>query len=339
LTEPNERRFKKEGKTFKIRVDLKERFEAYCAERKIEQGDAAEEALSQYMDGRRKDKLKPETMRIIENLYEGKKCRSCNRDIKASETCWFGRDETGEGFIICVECHSNANRSNLSARKMADDYEEIRRLQVIKAQLIKENNELADSNNAMKDRQSNLPRLEELLEQLIKLEAGLLKLKEETEKEIGNLSRIAAKFLQEKVGTAKEQEWIATFPENIKKLNQKSEDIDKEISEVRKLRQEVQSEIRRGLLLPVPARNPRGRPGKIPLTVTVDPVKAGQRPPEEDFSSAYDPNNSARKESGQIWCEPDTLWVYPKKCELCKERNPSRWNECQQKKRKPEDSV
>lgn len=54
-------------------------------------------------------------------------------------------------------------------------------------------------------------------------------------------------------------------------------------------------------------------------------------------SSFLSPENSATQESvrdpatpheGQKWCPDGGLWVFPKKCEMCKEQSFAKWDEC-----------
>lgn len=58
---------------------------------------------------------------------------------------------------------------------------------------------------------------------------------------------------------------------------------------------------------------------------TSDP--AGQ----DSFERVRDPANIEQMRSGKVWC-PEGLWVFPNKCDRCKERTYAHWYDCQKEK-------
>jgi hypothetical protein len=62
-----------------------------------------------------------------------------------------------------------------------------------------------------------------------------------------------------------------------------------------------------------------------------------ETPAQETFDRprepCSDPSNSTRKNAGMVWC-PEGLWVFPLKCEKCRERSYAVWFDCQKQRYK-----
>jgi len=60
-----------------------------------------------------------------------------------------------------------------------------------------------------------------------------------------------------------------------------------------------------------------------------------EKPSEVNPNTIYDQNRGFDR-YGMIWCPDGGLWVFPKKCDLCKAKTPATWLGCSERKKREE---
>jgi len=296
----DESKKKRVQKNWRFSEDLATKFDETCTARGIDGQAGAEEAIRNWCDGRGKaskiDKS-TETMRRIQNKYDGKKCGNCNKPIPASASCWWAPNSP----LICEECHSNAELNSQNDPLL------------LKKDLI-----LQSYNQRIVEAKKLYYFLLNRINQASTREAApdLERLERDAQMAKGEGWRLLSLYLKDKIGSPEEKQFLQHLAEQLNKLDHLTQSIQQQRRQMNlnpKLTKNLKELLREAEALPEP----------IPVTV-------GQKPSqqEQDYSGAQDPNNTARKQAGQIWCQTDTLWVYPTKCQLCKERTPTKYNDC-----------
>jgi len=201
---------KRKMKAFRLPEDLAEKFEKLAKEQNRPEQECGEEAIKCWVDGRRKADKTSETMRKIQNKYEGKKCLKCGASIPVSATCWWARDVG----VVCEDCHSKVEIEGLSDPILAKKYRVKRELTRTISALRKEADGFADQNIKLSQR-INLYALAERHEELDKKKVDLLLLLE--------------KYLHEGIGSPEEKELLQKFSEEYNNIEQLQEIIRNEI--------------------------------------------------------------------------------------------------------------
>jgi len=142
------------------------------------------------LDGRRKGSKKLEGY-VERMLGEDAPCDDCGRTIHHTTSALVMDGKPP----ICLSCRDQYELEAMNipgARKL---FEAIRKLKLIYKEQIKENNRLADLNNQLKDRYTNLPALEKMLKEILEKDAELAAQQQEALKIVAEANRQVEKFL------------------------------------------------------------------------------------------------------------------------------------------------
>lgn len=264
---------------------------------------------------------KVETMKQIRNQFANKHCRepSCNKEIQVSESCWWGRDETGKSFLVCGECYE---RINLDGQSNPESL----KLILINRKLRKENLELTKVRNFLID-EINRAVAKDSIPELRRIESEAAIAKAEG-------WQIHNRYHRGKIGTPEERAFFG-------KLVQRLGEFDIII-------QTCQQKIREIALNPKLTRNLKELlmdAEAAPLGIR-QAVRVGETEETDTEKFINDPEaaKKAREpipdggldDAGRTYCPFAGLRVFPLRCEKCKQDNYAQWDTCQKQKQKQE---
>ena len=157
-------------KNLTIRLDdeIYKKLEEYAQEHGLSRVKVIEYALQLLFNPLSEAKdVKEVSLKEIVVKYPAK-CSVCGRRIEIGEIAYWGRG----GIIVCYDCFIKQNQKalGLDAKKLVKLYREIRKLKVIKSELEKEVNYLADKLNVyelLDDLNTRLKNVESKLEAII----------------------------------------------------------------------------------------------------------------------------------------------------------------------------